>query len=146
MEYRSVTLGARVRGALVLAIAATALVGEASAADAQTAAKHQRADQLETEARVLRLDAERTFKAEQAACHSRFLVNDCIKAAKEARLQKIIEARRKESERATLEREIRYAELAARRDAKLRQRAEDGPPPAVVTQPDRAPVEAKPLQ
>ena len=116
------------------------------AAEAPLRDKHQRADQLETEARALRVDAEKTFKAEQAACYNRFLVNDCLKAAKEARLQKIIEARRKESERATLEREIRYAELAARRDAKIRQRAEEGPPPAIVTQPAPPPLEARPLQ
>lgn len=145
MEYRPFALGAGLRPALLFAALCGALPALAAADDA-VAAKRQRAGQLEREAQTLRAGAAADFRAAEVACQQRWLVNDCIRDAKEKRLARIVEARRKESEQAALEREIRYAELAARRDAKLRQRAEEGPPPAVVSQPDRAPPEARPLQ
>ena len=150
MEYRPLALGAGViRTRTLVLLLAAGLAGTTFADapdDGALQVKRQRAAQLEREARALRTEASRVYKDEEAACYQRFLVNDCIKGAKEKRLGRIVEARRKESEQAALEREIRYAELAARRAAKARQRAEEGPPPAVITQPDRPPLEGTPLR
>jgi hypothetical protein len=146
MEHRSVALGAGVRAGLLLAFVTIAVLPPVRAEDDPLHAKHERAARLDREAKALRAEAAKSFKTEEAECRTRFLVNDCIRAAKERRLGRIEEARRKEAEQTTLERELRLAELAARREAKIRQRAAEGPPAAVVTLPDRAPPEAKPIQ
>jgi hypothetical protein len=145
MEHRSLALGAGVRPAVPV-LMAMILALPVALADDVLRATQARADQLEREAKSLRAEAAKAFRAEEADCRTRFLVNDCIRAAKERRLGKIEEARRKEAEQTTLERELRHAELAARREDKLRQRAVDGPPATVVTLPDRATPEARPLQ
>jgi len=132
------------RAALLMSAICLAL--PAAAVDDALRAKHERAKLLEREAKALRVEAAKAFKAEEVDCRARFLVNDCIKAAKERRLGRIEEARHKEAEQTTLERELRHAELDARRDAKFRQRAAEGPPATVVSLPDRAPPESRPLQ
>ena len=145
MEHRPVALGAGLAGLGVLAVFAFA-IPSALAGDAGAAAKHERAERLEREAKALRVEAAGAFKADEAECRTRFLVNDCIKAAKERRLGRIEQARRMELEQAALEREARHAELAARREEKLHQRATEGPPPAVVSVPGRPVPEGRPLQ
>ena len=146
MEYRSFALGSCLNLRPLVVLAAGLAVSLPALADDVLAAKRTRADTLEREAKVLRGDAARVFKDEEMDCRQRLLVNDCIKAAKERRLEKIEAARKKETEQAAVEREIRHAEHLARREARLRRRIEEGPPPAVVIQADRPAVEATPLK
>lgn len=146
MEHRSFALGAGL-SRLALALPFVGLIAVAPAlADDPMASKRARAKELEVNANAIRTDAAKTFKEEELDCRQGIFVNDCINAAKERRLEKIKTARSKEAEQAVVEREIRHAEHVARREAKIRRRVEEGPPPAVIIQTDRPAVEAVPLK
>ncbi|AWI76728.1 hypothetical protein CEW83_17150 [Parazoarcus communis] len=75
-----------------------------------SAADDERASRLKDEAAQLRDQAEATYQATEPQCYERFLVNRCIDAAKQARLDDIRRAR-------ALESEARKLELAARQRA-----------------------------
>jgi len=90
--------------------------------------EHARA--LQERARELRADAEATYDATERACYEQFRVNRCLDEARQARLERIREAR-------ALEIEARRIELAD----KQRRAAEAGlQPPAHGA----APTEARP--
>lgn len=112
---------------LPAALLATSVIAfAASAADGDL--EHARA--LQERARELRADAEATYGATERACYEQFRVNRCLEEARQARLERIREAR-------ALEIEARRIELAD----KQRRAAEAGlQPPAHGT----APTDARP--
>ncbi|THF61993.1 hypothetical protein [Pseudothauera rhizosphaerae] len=84
----------------------------------------ERAERLNTEAKAIRDAADARFAAEEPACYERFLVNRCIRQAKDARLEEVRRAR-------VLEAEARRLDLAERK-----RRAEE-----LGTAPGSAPIE-----
>lgn len=113
--------------ALLIALAGIAALPDAARAQ-PTAARppgddRARIAELEAEGKALRAHAEATYRAAEAACHERFLVNRCIDQAKKERLDTITRAR-------GLEAEARRLDLAERQRAAdaARARAIDAPP------------------
>ena len=95
----------------VLAQPAPAPQAEADAAErAQRVAEDARRAELEAQGKALRDEAEATFKATEAGCYDKFLVNRCIDQAKRQRLDTIQRAR-------ALEAEARQIDLAQRQRA-----------------------------
>ena len=82
----------------------------------QAAAQRQRAG-------AMRAEAERRHLADQDRCYARFLVNDCLAAAKKRYTEAIVGARRLEQPAREFEREAKRQEL----EAKEAQRAADSP-------------------
>ena len=92
-------------------------------------AKAQRA-----RAESMRTAAEREYKAEENRCYGKFLVNDCLEAARKRRTAAIVEARQLEQPARDFERQARHQELEARekqgladqpqREAEQRERGE----------------------
>lgn len=81
----------------------------------EAAAKRLRALELRAGARELRRNAESLYKKDSADCRKVVLVNNCLNAARDRRLEKIEQARAVELDIGALERDIRRFELAERR-------------------------------
>jgi hypothetical protein len=96
---------------LPLTLAATALAqGTADIAQDPRA--------LRAEAKGIRQAAAERFKRESAACRDKFMVNDCIDSATEARIAELQRARGMEAEASRMERDARQRALEDKRAAK----------------------------
>ncbi len=67
----------------------------------------------------MRAEAERRHEVEQKDCHTRFLVNDCLAAAKKRYTAAIIEARRLDQPARDFEREAKRQEVEAKEAQRL---------------------------
>ena len=106
---------------------------EAAVISAESAAASRiRVIELKSRAKALRQEAELRHKQESAECRQSVLVNNCLSAARDQRLEKVEEARAIEMEVGTLEREIRRFDLAERRNERAR-RQETRNLPATVS-------------
>lgn len=73
--------------------------------DERSKALHEKAD-------LMRQEAESKFTAENTACWQKFLVSSCQKDAKKTKTERLMEARRVESEAKEIDRKLRIAKFA----------------------------------
>lgn len=89
--------------------------------------------ELKGQARSLRQDAEASYKRDAAECRQKVLVNNCLSAAADRRLEKVEQARGLEGESGALERDLRRYELSERRAERARRLAERKQPAATIS-------------
>ena len=108
--------------AALTTLAAPALV-RAQTAPAPVPQTIEEADAQRARAEQMRRDAEQRYVDEQQLCYAKFLVNDCLDAAKKKRTAAQIEARELDLPAREFQRAARRAEV----DAKEQKRADEAP-------------------
>ncbi len=116
---------------------------------ADWAKRSAQASELNRQARALRDTAEQRYLEQEKGCYAKFMVNNCLDAAKKERIPKVNEARRLEIEAKQIEREVRQEQFVDRdqrnavelreREASLPQREEKA---AAASEKHEAEVEA----
>ena len=115
------------------AVALATLLVLARAALAQGAPVPQtleEADAQRARAEQMRRDADARYAEEQQACYAKFLVNDCLDAAKKKRTATMIEARELDLPAREFQRDAKRADV----DARDRKRADEAPQRAAEQQ------------
>lgn len=124
MENRSLPVAAGLIFLLAMPFAALAADG-AVAADQQAAwqARLDKAAALQAEGKARQAEADQVLVERNAECATKFLINDCRRAASREHLTVTRETRRQEIEGNAIEREVKREQMAER----AKQRAEAEP-------------------
>lgn len=108
----------------LLAGVAGAASGPPQALTAEWQRRLGEADALKKQAREIREAADARFASQEKACYAKFMVTDCIDAAKKERIPHLVEARRQENEARQIERSVRHAQAVESEERQARERAE----------------------
>ncbi len=108
--------------AWLFALAFSGAVGAQTPAPVQPENAEQAAAQREL-SKQLKIDAEKAYESEQAACYKKFLVNSCLLDAKKRYTQAVIDARNVDAPAREFQRELKRQEI----EAKEAQREADRP-------------------